>query len=218
MTEPTPDSGGTGGASDPGAPKSGGVNPGAFDQPINLGKSSDPTADAPFDPYRFGRPDHPVPPEFAPPGYSATGYSPVAQPSPYAAQTPPTYPAHQPPGGPPAPPWYHGYPQPRTGNGKATAALVLGILSIVFFWLSVFDLVFIILALVFGLLGLSESRRQGGNGRGLAIAGLVCMGVGAAAAILWTATLFHTVGECGGFDANTTNSSAFEQCVRDNFP
>ncbi len=79
------------------------------------------------------------------------------------------------------------------------------------------DGVFVILALIFGILGLSESRRQGGNGRGLAVAALVCMGIGAAAAILWTAALVHAVNQCGGFDTDT-GSSAFEQCVSDHLP
>ena len=186
-------------------------------EPVNLDKPplnvpSDPAADAPFDPYRFGKPDHPVPPEYAPPGYASTGYTPVPQPSPYSEQQlpPPPYPY---PGSTPPPPHY-GYPPPRPGNGKATAALVLGILSIVFFWLSLLDAVFIILALIFGLLGLSDSRLRGRSGRSLAIAGLVCMGVGAAAALLWTSMLVHAVNKCGGFSADTS-STAFDQCVSD---
>ncbi len=195
-------------------------------EPVDLGKARQPPPEVPFDPYRFGKPDHPVPPEFAPPGYN-----PVPQPSPYAAQQPyPTeqsaYPPQQPPPpypgpnypyGAPYPPPYHAYPQPRTGNGKAVAALVFGILSIVFFWLSILDGVFVILALIFGILGLSESQRQGGNGRGLAVAGLICMGIGAAAAILWTAALVHAVNNCGGFDTDT-GSSSFDQCVSDHLP
>jgi hypothetical protein len=200
----------------PGSPDDGSAgNPG---EPVNLGKSGEPRAEAPFDPYRFGKPDHPVPPEFAPPGYGG-GYSPVPEPSPYAAQQPPPYPGYPPPyqyGAPPPPP-YHGYAQPRAGNGKAIAALVFGILSIFFFWLSLLDIVFVILALVFGVLGLSESRRHG-SGRSMAIAGLVCMGVGAAAAMLWTAALVHAVNQCGGFDNADTGNSAFEQCVSDHLP
>jgi hypothetical protein len=203
-------------------------------EPVDLGKSGGrsepPQAEQPFDPYRFGKPDHPVPPEFAPPGYADTGYRPAPQPAPYAGQQPyPTeqsaYPTRQPPSypgpdyqyGAPYPPQYPTYPQPRTGNGKAVAALVFGILSIVFFWLSILDGVLIILALIFGILGLSESRRQGGNGRGLAVTGLVCMGIGAVAAILWTSALVHAVNQCGGFDT-ATGSTTFEQCVSDHLP
>ena len=188
-------------------------------EPVNLDKPSsgtpqfdaprDPAADAPFDPYRFGRPDHPVPPEYAPPGYASSGYHPTPQPPPHTGPQPPPYPY---PGS--VPPPYYGYPQRRTGNGKATAALVLGILSIVFFWLSLLDAVFIILALIFGLLGLSDSRLRGGHGRGLAISGLICMGVGAAAALLWTSMLVHAVNNCGGFGTDTS-STEFDQCVSD---
>ena len=77
--------------------------------PVDLGKptpaapSGDPTADAPFDPYRFGKPDHPVPPEYAPPGYV-----PDEPPPPYAAAT--NAPYGQGPYGPP-----HGR---RTGSRR----------------------------------------------------------------------------------------------------
>src|SRR5436305_14944279 len=53
---------------------------------VNLGKAeppagSDPAGEAPFDPYRFGKPDYPIPAEYAPPGYTG----PIAPPpNPYA--------------------------------------------------------------------------------------------------------------------------------------
>ncbi len=194
---------------------------------VDLGKSDDQAKDASFDPYRFGKPEHPVPPEYAPPGY-AGGYSPVPaqpQPHPYGAPPytsppyPPSYPGYGPPypppyTSPPYPPSYPGYGQQRSGNGKAVAALVLGILSIVMFWLTVFDLVFIVAALVFGLLGLRASTVSG-HGRGTAIAGLICMGVGTVAAILWTTVLFGAVDKCGGFEHTGTSNSEFQDCIRD---
>jgi hypothetical protein len=205
---------------------------------------SDPAGAAPFDPYRFGKPDRPVPPEYAPPGYVAptpevSAVSPYGPSSPYGAAppsygpsgqqpygvppgqqpyaSPPPYPGQYPPPyaggyGAPAPPGYHGYVQPRPGNGKAIAALVLGICSIVFFWLSVFDGILIILALVFGIIALSDSKSRGGSGRGMAIAGLICMGVGTVAAIIWTVVLVHAANQCGGF---SNNSSQFSQCLQD---
>lgn len=33
-------------------------------------EKGDPAGEAPFDPYRFGKPDHPIPAEYAPPGYT----------------------------------------------------------------------------------------------------------------------------------------------------
>ena len=212
--------------------------------PVDLGKratapsSSDPAADAPFDPYRFGKPDHPVPPEFAPPGYvpdepvspypaatnapygqspygpSPYGPPPSGAPSPYG----PPYPGGPYPGGGPAsygappPPPYHAYGAPPTGNGKAVAALVLGIVSLVMFWLIFIDAIFIILALIFGILALTESRAKNGSGRGMAIAGLVCAGLGTVATVLFTVVVIHAADKCGGFQ---TNSSDFKQCVQD---
>ncbi len=204
---------------------------------VDLGKA-DPAADAPFDPYRYGKPDHPVPAEYAPPGYTgptAPAPTPYGQPAnpynpypagpetqnpfnnppgtPYGGQAPYQYP---PPGygpGVPPPPPYHSYVQPRTGNGKAIAALVLGICSIVFCWLSVFDSVFIILALIFGLLALNDAKNGRAGGRGLAIGALCCVVVGALLATIISIKVFHAIDQCGGFDQSS--SSSFNQCLRD---
>ena len=98
----------------------------------NRADGADEPAPPDFDPYRYGKPDHPIPPEYAPPGYV-----PPVPPAP-AAPSPAQYPGYS---YPPPPPGYPPYGAPRAGNGKATIALVLGILSIVFCWLSIFDLV-----------------------------------------------------------------------------
>ncbi len=58
-----------------------------------------------------------------------------------------------------------------TTNGSAIASLVLGILS--FFFAT---LILGVLALIFGGVGLSESKK-GTNGRGLALAGMICGGI-----------------------------------------
>lgn len=224
--------------------------------------TADPAGEVPFDPYRFGKPDHPIPAEYAPPGYTGpitpapgpyaggpvgsppgwsagappgsapgnpfanppgTPYGPGPGQPPYAGGPPSPYgPAQgQPPyGSPPTygygppPPQYHGYTQPRSNNGKAIAALVLGILSIIFCWLSVFDAVFVILALIFGLIALSETKNGRGRGRGMAIAGLVCVIVGALLATLISIKVFRAVDKCGGF--NQADRSSFNQCLRDN--
>lgn len=224
-------------------------------QGVNLDKG-DPAGEAPFDPYRFGAPEHPIPAEFAPPGYTGpvapaptpyggapgAGYpgptgNPFANPpgTPYGSPPPGTAPPGSPPpgnpyGSPPPgtppyqypppqygygapPPGYHAYAQPRTGNGKAVAALVFGILSIVLFWLSVFDGLFVILGLVFAIIALSETRGGRVGGRGLAIAGLVCTIVGALFAILFSVWVFHAASKCGGLD--NSNDSHWNQCIKD---
>jgi hypothetical protein len=184
---------------------------------------------APFDPYRFGAPEQPVPPEYAPPGYTPP---PPTQPGPGAAPgyggyppygppgyPPPGYPPAYPPpsgyaGGPPPlyqPPLYNGYPQPRTGNGKAIAALVLGILSILLSIFAFFDLFLIIPAIVFGSLGLADARR-GAGGLGMARAGLICTAVGAVLAIVLTVFIVHRVSSCD--DQYGSGSHQYNVCVR----
>jgi hypothetical protein len=168
--------------------------------PTSLSKSDNtgvsPDEPVAFDPYRFGAPEHPVPPEYAPPGYRppTSGY-----PQPHPQAPPPHYAVRA-------------YPPPRTGNGKAIAALVLGIASIVLCWLSLFDVVPVVLAVVFGVLGLNEAKSsptQGG--RGMALTGIICAAVGAVLAIVLTTWFVHLANECGGLD---TNSTQLQQCVR----
>jgi hypothetical protein len=206
---------------------------------VDLGKGGS-AEDQPFDPYRFGQPDHPIPAEYAPPGYTgptipsgpSTPASPYGAPgaypgtpgnpfgnppgTPYSPAPPPQYPGPGPYGyGAPPPPPYHGYPQPRTNNGKAVAALVFGILSIVLCWLSFFDGIFVILGLIFGFIALGETKQGRARGRGLAIAGLVCTLVGAVLATLLTVLIVRAANDCGGF--SNDNSEQWQTCVRDHF-
>ena len=210
---------------------------------VDLGKDSgaDGRSEAPFDPYRFGAPDVPPLPEYAPPGYvPPAGYQPPAggeqphgpyPPYPYGAGNGP---GPQPYGQAPygqspygqspygqapygqAPygqsPYGPGSPAGQ-GNGKAVAALVLGIISVVLFWTTFFDAIFIILALIFGFLGLNDARNRGGRGRGQALAGLICAGVGIVAAIAFTLFVVHLANQCGGLD--NQDSSGYQQCLRD---
>lgn len=199
---------------------------------VNLGKGGDPTSDVPFDPYRFGKPDHPIPAEYAPPGYTGPvlpPQTPYGQPpnpwaSPYGDQPhspaggpPYPYPPPPPPGqwGPPAPPPYHGYVQPKTTNGRAIAALALGIASIVFSVLSFFDAVFVVLGLIFSLIAISETKAPGTRGRGMAIAGLICTIVGAALATLFSVLVIHAANQCGGF--SNSNQPGWNTCIRNHF-
>ncbi len=68
------------------------------------------------------------------------------------------------------------YSPPKT-NGKSIAALVLGILAIVVPYLG---FLIGIVAIVFASLSLKEIKRKQEQGRGMAIAGLVCGIVGTA--------------------------------------
>ena len=197
---------------------------------VDLGKGSEP--DAPFDPYRFGHPDVPPAPEYAPPGYippantAAPAYPPSAQHpehGPPAGQPGGGYPPYPYPPGYPQQPGYgppygqqfgqpFGQPQAAGSNGKAVASLVLGIVSIVLCWTIYFDAVLVILAVVFGFLGLGDAKKRNGHGRAMAIAGLVCGVVGAIAAIVLTVVVVHLANKCGGLDNG--NSPGFQRCVR----
>ncbi|XID92021.1 DUF4190 domain-containing protein [Paenibacillaceae bacterium WGS1546] len=68
------------------------------------------------------------------------------------------------------------YSPPKT-NGKSIAALVLGILAIV---LPYIGFLVGIVAIIFASISLKEIKRSGEQGRGMAIAGLVCGIVGTA--------------------------------------
>jgi hypothetical protein len=188
------------------------------DEPVSFDK---PAAEPPFDPYRFGAPEHPVPPEYAPPGYRPP--PPSQQPPPQQPPPPQQQPYYTPyPGQPPypgsgyqyPPPPYGQYPALRAGNGKATAALVLGIVSIVFCWTSVFDVVPVVLAIVFGILGRNEAKR-GATGRGLATAGLVCGVIGAILAVVVSIFIYNRIKPC--LDNFESGTSDYNTCIQERF-
>jgi hypothetical protein len=213
----------------------------SFDKPAAV--PATPGEEPAFDPYRFGAPDHPVPPEYAPPGY--------VPPAPPAAPAPPATPSEQPPPPPgygeyppyaggqpygqqpypggqqqqpyqpypgayyPPPPWTQYPPPPRASNGKATAALILGIVSIVFFWTSIFDVVPVVLAIVFGSIAINDSKRSNGTGRSMAVSGIVCGVIGALLAITFTVVVYTRIKPC--LEEYDQGSSAQNTCIRDKF-
>jgi hypothetical protein len=94
-------------------------------------------------------------------------------------------PGGAPPGYPPQPPGsYLPYPPPdaqqqqQPGNGMAVAGMVLGIVSVVFFWLPIVGAVIALVGLILSFAGMSRANSIGGKHKGLAIAGLVCSLVG----------------------------------------
>jgi hypothetical protein len=96
----------------------------------------------------------------------------------------------RPPGPPPPPP---APPAAQPTNGMAVASLVLGILSLLLFFTVVPPFILGALAVIFGALGLSKAK-QGAPNKGLALAGLICGGVGILAAIAFIA-LVVTAGD-----------------------
>jgi hypothetical protein len=189
-----------------------------------LGKR-DPSAADPNDPYRFGLPDQPPPPEYAPPGWVPPGGWPApSTPQPGVQQgygPPPGYP---PTGYPPPPPPYPGpppsyppYQARQRGRGKAITALVLGVLSIVLSVTAFIDALLVIPAVVFGVVAITERPAGPGSGRGMAIAGLVCAGIGALLAIIWTVWAFRAINECGGVHTMQVGGPGFRACLRQHF-
>ena len=78
----------------------------------------------------------------------------------------------------------------KRSNGFAVASLVLGILTIVFFFTFWFDWILGALAIVFGALGISRANKGSGQ-KGMAIAGLVCGAVGVVFSILFIALIVN---------------------------
>ena len=115
-------------------------------------------------------PAPPPPPQTPPPPVPAYGYAP-------------------PPGFPPPPV----YPAKPKANGLALTSMILGILGITVGICLLFFPVLPILAVVFGHIGLTQTRKTAAPGRGYAIAGLVTGYIGIALAILWLiATIIGT--------------------------
>ena len=188
-----------------------------------------------FDPYRFGAPEYPVAPDWAPHGYQppppAGGppyppqlpltppqpgqapqpgqYPPYGGPAGYGAYPPPAYPP--PPGYPThqyPPPAYPPYPATRPGpTGKAITALVMGVLSVLMFWTSIFDVIFIVLALIFGGIALHEGRsRPERTTSRFGIVAISCALVGVIAATIFTVWAVHEADDCDSsyYDSSTS--------------
>lgn len=81
------------------------------------------------------------------------------------------------------------YVAPLT-NGMGTAALVLGILGLVFSFIPVIGLIawpLVILGVIFGAVGIGKAGKAPGTPKGAAIAGLTCSLVGLLICVLWLA-------------------------------
>ena len=70
------------------------------------------------------------------------------------------------------------------------------------------------LGLIFGILGLNESRRTG-HGRGQAIAGIVCASIGAVLAIILSIVIWSRIAPCR--DQFTSGTPEFNNCVQHHF-
>lgn len=122
----------------------------------------------------FGPPPSAVPPPTGPGGPGQAAQPPTA--GQYGYPAPPA----QPYGGYPGYDAYGGQQPwgPQPSNGLGTAALVLGIISVVGFCLYGLNIVLGILALIFGIIGLGRAKRGEATNRGMAIAGIITGSVG----------------------------------------
>lgn len=128
-------------------------------------------------------PTEPQPPPYAPP-YGQPVY-PQGQ---YQGQYPSAYQApYQGPYAAPYAQYGAAIPQQDSRAGLAIAALILGILSLVFSCANICDTPFIVLALIFGFLGLQSTTR-----RSLAVWGLITAGIALVIAVAFVAYAVST--------------------------
>ena len=162
---------------------------------------------------------------FASPGGEPAGQPPQAEPPAWQGAPQPGY-GTPPPGAQPGfpPPSYgspqFGMPPPPAGNrnGFGVAALVLGILSLVTWFLFVGGL-FGVIAVVLGVIGRGRAKRGEANNGGMALAGLITGAVGVlltilvivGVAALWNSEEFSTVREC--VEEAGSDQAAIDACA-----
>ena len=115
-----------------------------------------------------------------------------------------------------------GYDQgaPAKSNGLGVAALVLGILSIPAAFFVGIGLVFGLLAIIFGIIGLRRVKARRADNKGMAIAGLVTGIVGALLSIVVIALLVfvtNTTEDCRNEFNSTGDQAQFDRCVEETF-
>ncbi|MDP2750557.1 MAG: DUF4190 domain-containing protein [Nanoarchaeota archaeon] len=97
-------------------------------------------------------------------------------------------------------------------SGFAIASLILGILSILLGWFPLFGWIFIILALIFGVIALKQIKNQGLTGRGLAIAGTIMGIIGIILAAILFVKFMNTgkniTSTCSSMDCFIENANA----------
>ncbi|WP_326693900.1 MULTISPECIES: DUF4190 domain-containing protein [unclassified Streptomyces] len=169
-------------------------------------------------------------PGFAPPGFAQPGFAPPGFPPPGSVPPPPIgpngpgqapgaygYPSYPGAGQQPGPAPYGGYPgypgyggqggwgtvQRGPENGFGTAALVLGIISVVFFCGWGLGIILGGLALIFGILGRKRANRGEANNGGMALAGIILGSVGILFSAAFLSLMIWTI-------ANSDDSGSYD--------
>ncbi|MCW2603774.1 MAG: hypothetical protein JWN61_1909 [Pseudonocardiales bacterium] len=104
------------------------------------------------------------------------------------------------------------YTMPLATNGLATAAMVLGIISIPGMILVFFDLPIAIVGLILGIVGLRRANRMPRHlqvGKGKAVAGIACASVGLMLATLFSIYIVSEYDRCSEY---VTDSPAWDRC------
>jgi hypothetical protein len=117
----------------------------------------------------------------------------------------PTYPAGREPGQ-PAP--------PARRSGLAIAALVLGVLSIPLAFTVYPGLLFGLVAIILGVVGLIATRGGRAGGRGMAVAGVVTGLVGLVFAAALAVYGLHTYRDCQNQLGHRPSRDELRQCTR----
>jgi hypothetical protein len=108
----------------------------------------------------------------APQYFPSPAYAPHVPHAPHAQYAPQLYPAG-----------YYGPPMLRARtSGVAVTGMVLGILSLLFFWAWLLGPLLSVMGIVFSAIGMSQGSKPGWTGTGMAIAGLVCSLI---TAVIW---------------------------------
>ncbi len=143
------------------------------------------------DPFTPPAGDQPAPPPYGTPPAGAPAYGAPAQGPPYGSP--------------------YGAPVGKR-NGFGTAALVLGILSLVLCWVPVVGLVIGVLAIVFAVLGRKRAGRREADNGGMAIAGLVTGIIGLILSVIFTSILIFLSDEIRCVQEAQNDPAAQAQC------
>ncbi|MCW2603773.1 MAG: conserved rane protein of unknown function [Pseudonocardiales bacterium] len=126
------------------------------------------------------------------------GQNPYAQPQPPNPYGAPGYPQQY------APPYF---PPTPARNGLATAAMVLGIISIPGALFSFFDLPIAIVGLILGIVALKKSKALHGIGHGAALAGVITSIIGLVLATIVSVYLVNRMQDCSTYEFGSTDWS-----------